>query len=172
MHCKQSNTNTEPDSSAQGNSSSGSQASLDDNSTASGYAATGSASSVDSVSMENPHESRSRMIHSDLESQFSYPLEKLLSQPLSYDIDCDDISPAPLLLDAHHRCGNKQSYNSGKYQSQSSIKAAQKSYSLDSRIRARSETKLLSPHSRVPPYHTSHAVGQNRYQSASITVDV
>ena len=83
--------------------SSGSAVSLDENSTASGYAATGSGgSSVENVSKVHPTSSRSsdtHTIHHDLESQFSYPLERLLSQPLSYDIESDDIDiPAPLTL--------------------------------------------------------------------------
>ena len=70
---------------------------------ASGYAATGSGgSSAENLSKVHPTSSVSNdthMIHQDVESQFSYPLERLLSQPLSYDIESDDIDiPAPLNL--------------------------------------------------------------------------
>lgn len=74
--------------------SSGSVASLDENSTASGYAATGSCvSSTENLSKVCPNSLESNDVHvtHKLESQFSYPLERLLSQPLSYDVDSSDI---------------------------------------------------------------------------------
>ncbi len=162
---RQSNHITEQDSPlTQGNSSSGSQASsLEENSTASGYAATGSASSVESVPIEIPS--------GHIQSQFTYPLEKLLSQPHCYNVDSDDISP--ISLDTHSHRGNN---DNRKNKSQNGLKicATQTSYSLDPRQhRTHSETKLLGPPHRTRPYNPSQALGQSsRYQSGRITVDV
>lgn len=159
---RQNGHTTELDSLAQGHSSSGSQtSSLEENSTASGYAATGSGSSVESIPIEIPS--------GHMQQQFSYPLEKLLSQPICYNIDSDSVNPLSVDPRGHH--GSK-SNRKNKSHSGLKICTTQTGYLLDSRPRTHlSENQLLGSH-RIRPYHTNQSLGESRYQSGSVTVDV
>ena len=174
--------NPDTDSSTQG-----SEVSVE-NSTGSGYAATGSASSVDSVSRKQSHDSH--MMQNGIRPQFSYPLEKLLAQPLSCEIDCDDIGTSPLSLSMevprpkHHHHGNALPYSNGSHgnyhaQRSGSYNAHTKNgYSQSAQKRTNSESKLVNPtplrsmESQLSYHHRNQSLGERRYQSGSIAVDV
>ena len=151
---------------------------------ASGYAATGSASSLDTNTREsNGRATAATELNQTLESQFSYPLQKLLGDSLSYDVDDDEnfasldqsLMTVPVGQN-HHR--NEQYHHRNRRHRDRDYH--QQSYHSNERTKVTREMPGTSYMNGTPNHHGYNhprtGSGQVRYNHSShhesITIDV